>query len=50
MQDTLFKDIELTEVATWAQHLMTVEQKPLIIPDAEKIRKSIRWNMKPIRG
>ena len=38
MQDTLFNDIEFTEgFATWAQHL--IEQKPLIIPDAEKIRQ-----------
>ena len=38
MQDTLFNDIEFTEgFATWAQHL--IEQKPLIIPDAEKIRE-----------
>ena len=38
MQDTLFNDIEFTEeFATWAEHL--IEQKPLIIPDAEKIRE-----------
>ena len=38
MQDTLFNDIEfMEEFATWAQHL--IEQKPLIIPDAEKIRE-----------
>lgn len=38
MQDTLFNDIEFTEeFATWAQHL--IAQKPLIIPDAEKIRE-----------
>ena len=38
MQDTLFNDIEFTEeFATWAHHL--IEQKPLIIPDAENIRQ-----------
>lgn len=38
MQDTLFNDIEFTEeFATWAQHM--IGQKPLIIPDAEKIRQ-----------
>jgi hypothetical protein len=40
MQDTLFNDIEFTEeFATWAKHL--IEQKPLIIPDAEKIREDL---------
>ena len=39
MKDTLFNDIEFTEeFATWAQHL--IAQKPLIIPDVEKIRES----------
>ena len=38
MKDTLFNDIEFTEeFATWAQHL--IDQKPLIIPDAVKIRE-----------
>ena len=38
MKDTLFKDIEFTEeFATWAQHL--IDQKPMIIPDAEAIRE-----------
>lgn len=38
MKDTLFNDIEFTEeFATWAQCLL--EQRPVIIPDAEAIRE-----------
>ena len=38
MKETLFKDIEFTEeFATWAQAL--IEQRPVIIPDAEDIRE-----------
>ena len=41
MQDTLFNDIEFTEeFATWAKHL--IEQKPLIIPDTEKMKFMLR--------
>lgn len=49
MQKTLFNDIEFTEeFATWAKHL--IEQKPMIIPDVELIRRVIRRSMKPISG